>query len=547
MFGASRLGLAGVTHESTSDPGELQGFSKESPVTISLSGGIVALIGPNNSGKSALLRFFHEARPLFGHLNTINGPLGSALMQSGQSIQFQAIRDPEEIFTDSNAGDLRIHFDILPSNDQPSARQSPKLRLTIDLDRQSKAFTARLASDDEPYIVERVQPNGTVASLTLKGGAIKNVQMQEVLALMQELHTSMYIGPVRHIIGAGAPYYDSSIGVSVIHQWQELKAGNTIQLRNRALELEEQLARVFGFRSLEINASQSGQELLVFINKRSYFLEQFGTGISQFISILINLAIRQRPTYIMIDEPELNLHPALQLEFMRFLYSRATSGLFFATHNIGLARDIADKIYSFQKPVDRPSVVREHTPEARLSEVLGEMSFSSLREVGFQRLLLVEGPTEVRVIRQFLALYGDSRKVVVVPLGGSNMINGSRKEELQELVRSAGVASDVAAIIDSERGSRDADPDREHTAFGRVCHELGIRCHILQRRAIENYFPDAAVKRAMGDRFRALDEFERLQEVEPGWRKRENWRIAQEMRLDDIAGTDLGQFLQEIA
>ena len=45
---------------------------------------------------------------------------------------------------------------------------------------------------------------------------------------------------------------------------------------------------------------------------------------------------------------------------------------------------------------------------------------------------------------------------------------------------------------------------------------------------------------------RALGPYESLADVSPVWSKAENWRIAREMTLEEIKGTDLETFLQSL-
>ena len=66
---------------------------------------------------------------------------------------------------------------------------------------------------------------------------------------------------------------------------------------------------------------------------------------------------------------------------------------------------------------------------------------------------------------------------------------------------------------------------------------------LTERRATENYLSDRAIKAVKGDKYRALDHYEKLDSVEPAWGKNENWMIADEMHFDDIKDTDLGAFL----
>src|SRR5205823_7052688 len=114
---------------------------------------------------------------------------------------------------------------------------------------------------------------------------------------------------------------------------------------------------------------------------------------AQFIVTLANIA-KGQPTYVLIDEPESNLHPSLQLDFLMTVGSYASEGVVFATHSIGLARASADRIYSVQKSADGTSPVSPLEKTSGLVEFLGELNFSGYRELGFSKILLVEGPTE---------------------------------------------------------------------------------------------------------------------------------------------------------
>src|SRR5260370_42397480 len=90
------------------------------------------------------------------------------------------------------------------------------------------------------------------------------------------------------------------------------------------------------------------QDILVVGNGKSLRLSDLGSGFSQFIVLLGNIAFRE-PTWVLLDEPELNLHPALQLEFLQAAAARATEGVVFATHSLALARQAAERIYTFSQ------------------------------------------------------------------------------------------------------------------------------------------------------------------------------------------------------
>ena len=82
--------------------------------------------------------------------------------------------------------------------------------------------------------------------------------------------------------------------------------------------------------------------------------------------------------------------------------------------------------------------------------------------------------------------------------------------------------------------------------FKKLCDDGDITCHVLEWRAMENYFPDYAIKKVKGDAYRALQSYEPFKHPFPKWAKSENWQIAKEMVPEDLDNTDLGEFLKRL-
>lgn len=274
----------------------------------------------------------------------------------------------------------------------------------------------------------------------------------------------------------------------------------------------------------------------------SYRLDQFGSGLTQFFLVLTQAAMRT-PSFILIDEPELNLHASLQLDFLTTLTSYATEGILFATHSMGLARASTNQIYSFRRNADGQSEVHEYDAMPRLSEFLGELGFAGYKELGFDKILLVEGATDVKTFHQFLRLYGKDHQIVLLPLGGNQLISRVSEIELLEIKR---ISDNISAVIDSELASPHVALEPARVSFLQVCKKVGIGCHVLDCRATENYFTDQAIKKVMGSKYSALEPYERLSDASHGWAKADNWRIAREMSREELDTTDLGVFLQSL-
>jgi hypothetical protein len=280
--------------------------------------------------------------------------------------------------------------------------------------------------------------------------------------------------------------------------------------------------------------------LNLLVNGKHYPLLEVGSGFAHFVMVLA-AAARRRPTYILIDEPELSLHASLQADFLDTLTAYASEGVLYATHSLGLARASADRIYSIVSDGSQ-SRVQPYNQTPSLAEFVGGLSFGRTPDLGFDRVLLVESPSDGRALQQLLRLHHKEHQILMLPLGGSTLIKGGADAEAQ-LLELKRITPNISALVDSERAVADDPLDANRSGFAATCGKLTIPCHIMGRRALENYFPTHAIESEIGPGRVALGHFDRLSDARPGWPKSLNWKIARAMSLDDLNGTDLGAFL----
>lgn len=88
---------------------------------------------------------------------------------------------------------------------------------------------------------------------------------------------------------------------------------------------------------------------------------------------------------------------------------------------------------------------------------------------------------------------------------------------------------------------------KDRQAFVDTCQNLGIDYHVLERRAIDNYLPTHAIRAVKGEKYSQLGHYQALGSRQNDWGKHENWKIAGEMKTEDLDGTDLGSFLAKLA
>ena len=521
-------------------------FPTASPASLRLTKGFSAFVGVNNSGKSSLLKFFYELRPAFLSMGTDKNVMTQLF--SGAEAQMQTppeIADRDEMFFNGNRDDIQIEISL---SDLP---KTPEIiaKAVVQVRRDRSVCTAKFftVSGSEISFAKLSPPSGIrwtddVLASGAAGGFIAN--FEHILHAFRMLAATYYVPAFRHISpltpaeGAVQQYYDIHVGRPFIDMWHGLQAGTSKQGREQIYRLINEIKNNFGFKELQISAAMSRNSLQLIIDGRTFSLQELGAGIAQFIVVLGNAAFR-KPAFILIDEPEISLHPSLQLKFLMKLAAYASEGVVFATHNIGLARSVAEEIYSVSVG-NKGSEIKKIDETPRLAELLGELNYEGYRPLGFNKVLLVEGRTSVKVFIELLRLFNKDHQFLVVPM--SDLINRYSRDELQEVTR---ISPNTFAVIDSERQNAGGQIEAAHEAFAQHCRELQIDCLVLEHRAIENYLSDRAVKVVQGAAYRGLEPFEGRQGLNL-WPKTENWKIARAMKSDEILATDLGQFLQRI-
>jgi predicted ATP-dependent endonuclease of OLD family len=517
-------------------------FADSSPAVLGIRPGFTALLGPNNSGKSSLLRFFFEFRDLFTRVRTDSSLLNALLGGAGFNYP-SSVADPEEVFCNTNEREMEIRVRLLePAQGTLTHPTVDELRLFVGRSSASFRAEARVAGSLLPV---RAFVQGTIATDAAGNHLGDLSEMDEAIAILRD---TLYIGPFRNAINIGSDeaYYDMKTGQAFIKEWRRLKTGTVKREKEAAHQLTENIRSLFGFASLEINSSLDEQTLEVLVNGRSYRLAELGAGIAQFILTLATAATRRpRPTIILIDEPETSLHPTLQLDFLTTLGSSATYGTVFATHVMGLARSSSEFVYTTTRSPSSPNgSLAPYEKTTALAALLGELSYSGYQALGFERVLIVEGITDVKTVQQFLRLYRKEHKVLIVPAGGSELFSTGYQDQLLEV--KARLSRKVSVLLDSERASIGAKLEAKRANFAMACKANKIDYHVLDRRAIENYLTQPALDAALGVGYLALGPFEKLARVAKPWPKEQNWQVARAMKRSEIASTDLGKFLGSI-
>lgn len=517
-----------------------------SGITIPLGSSFVALVGPNNSGKSSVLRALFELR--------------AALM----TLSIVALDEFSDAFQPQGGSRLPV---ALPAGERvhPSWSDTANPRLEIQFARRigdpySLTKLTVIVSSSHRCRLEFEKADGTVVT-ELSGGMTNLHDAGRYLTVLRApwgetwvdwpliqsdlvwLSNLMYVGAFRNVVNSGGgELFDVSVGSAFISRFDEMKTGSDPLANEAILALSRRIAEVFELNSFDISASADKTHLVCMVDGRSMRLSELGAGLAQFVLVGASVLVR-RPNILLIDEPELNLHAALQPRLLALVGEALAGPLIFATHSVGLARSSADMVFVLARGDDGSTRCQNYLEADNLSLSLGELGYGGLLDAAHKAVLLVEGATEVRLFKELLARRGLAGKVVVIPMGGDGLAIGGREVELEELNR---LSDNVFAIVDSERTTSTSDPAARRSAFGEACARLNIDCTITERRATENYL-DQDLARTI---FRVANapKFGWFDQPSPdwSWRKDQNWKIAARMPDSAWSGTDVESMLERI-
>lgn len=519
-------------------------FKADNPARIEVRRGFTAFVGPNNAGKSTLLRLFYELRYVWMAL--INTQQIVNLISAGSiDISFQGTEDPTEVFfgRENDSHDLKIDCDFPVLNEN----QISRVRLSFERNQATRMKAIFYLGQQHVQITKIRSEGGNTFSARTDSTNDQIIDILPFIETMQVLCESIYVAAFRNAIHVGSgSLYDLPIGTAFINIWDNWKVGADRAAQQIIQAITDELAKIFGFTHLEINKSRDGNTLQVVADKNPQRLRELGSGFSQFLIVFAQVAI-MKPSFLLIDEPELNLHPSLQVRFLTALANYTKHGVIFASHSIGLARTVAPYIYSVCRPKDgRGALITPYEATESFAEFLGEMSFSTFSDVGYDTVLCVEGPSEIITLQECLRKLNKEHRVALIQLGGRSMICKNREQELAELRRFS-KENKIAILIDSERDQENGQIPHDRQAFVKDCEVLSYKVHVTAKGAIENYFPEHAIQSVLGSKYHALQPYEKLKKAPNGWNKMDyNWRIAKEMTIEELLATDFGEFLNSL-
>lgn len=215
-----------------------------------------------------------------------------------------------------------------------------------------------------------------------------------------------------------------------------------------------------------------------------FLVEVNGSGVREALRLILDVEFEQ-PSILLVEEPEVHLHPALEIAMMRHLKSvSARSQVFITTHSTNFL-DTGDMRNVYLLSLNGSTRVQHLNIEEAETEIPKELGIRLSSVFMFDRLLFVEGSSDELILREFAETLGlnlGHANVGFVVMGGSRNFTYYAAQATLSLLSKRQVQS--LFLLDRDEQREDGIKRLESLLEGRA--EL----HILQRREIENYLID---------------------------------------------------------
>ncbi|WP_348267335.1 AAA family ATPase [Edaphobacter paludis] len=214
----------------------------------------------------------------------------------------------------------------------------------------------------------------------------------------------------------------------------------------------------------------------------NFLLEVNGSGVKEALRLILDVELK-KPTLLLVEEPEVHLHPALETNMMRYLREVSQScQVFVSTHSTNFL-DLAgtQNVYFVSKKTSASEIKLLEIGEAerQIPEDLG-IRLSSL--FMFDRLVFVEGLSDELVLREFAARLKidlSQANVGFIHIGGSRNFSYFANEATFSFLSKRQVKSTF--VLDKD--------ERDDAEILKMKASLGERAslHMLSRRELENF------------------------------------------------------------
>lgn len=469
-----------------------------SPVFVRLDKPVQVLIGPNNSGKSNVIRALqwlegaNQAPPRLNmdELDCHNQDKRNAL---GVVVRVQLEEQDHFGMTDGPP----VEFAIQLRDGEFACVGHPFAEL--DCRQFEKGMEHWL------HITFR----GTPSAEFLMNKQLQVGKVMALGALRRDLPPVRLVPQFRQMRD-GEEALDGTGAVRLLSSWKRPGPGEHNKMAN-FVKVQDLVRRLLRLPGVELDVDHTNAILMVTHIGLRLPLSSYGTGVHELIILAIAVC-REEDALYCIEEPEIHLHPRLQREFLRFLIEESDKRYVLTTHSPALLA-MSERVHVTRLWVEDGATVGQlvDAPEYAL-QALDDLGFRASDILQANSVIWVEGPSDRVYIKRWLTLLEPTLRegidYSIMFYGGRLLSHVSLRRlnsadsafpDPQDLIPLLRLNQHSIMVMDSDRPKSGARLGKSKLRVKKECQENGIVCWVTDGREIENYLPGECIKEAYAE------------------------------------------------